>query len=290
MEGNPEPSAQTPLESWRVRLHRIIFEADTPAGKWFDVVLLAAILLSVLAVMLETVPSIAERHGTALRVIEWVFTGLFTVEYVLRLWCVRRPVLYARSFFGVVDLLAILPTYLSLFIPGAHELLVVRALRLLRVFRVFKLARFVTEAQALRDALLAARTKIIVFLLVVLTAVTIMGAVMHLVEGPENGFTSIPESMYWAIVTMSTVGFGDIVPVTPLGKMISAVLILFGYSMIIVPTGILSAEISRVRNLRDAKLSTQHCRGCGREGHDADAKFCKYCGHGLERDGERLEA
>ena len=258
-------------------MHEVIFEADTPLGKVFDIVLLIAIITSVIAVTLDTVQDFRDRYHGWLLAAEWFFTILFSIEYILRLICVRRPSAYAKSFFGVVDLLAILPTYLGLFLPGAHELLVIRALRLIRVFRVFKLARFLKEGEVLRRALLASRAKIVVFVTTILTVVTVMGALMHLVEGPENGFTSIPISMYWAIVTMSTVGYGDISPQTPLGQCFAAVLIMLGYSLIIVPTGIVSAELTSQRG-EVSRFTTQHCPHCGREGHDADAKHCKFCG------------
>ncbi len=270
---------ESPNAELKERIHRIIFEADTPAGKLFDVVLLVAILASVLAVALESVHEIDAEYHAALAFAEWCFTILFTIEYVLRLYCVRRPVAYARSFFGIVDLLSILPTYLSVLIPGAQSMLVIRALRLLRVFRIFKLVRMLREARALRSALLASRAKIGVFLSTVLIIVVIMGTAMHLVEGGENeGFDSIPQSMYWAIVTMTTVGYGDTTPVTVFGKTLAALMMILGYSLIIVPTGILSAELTRHDRI-DA--SSRSCPSCLAEGHDPAAKFCKYCGSDL---------
>ncbi len=266
------------VPSRRERLHEVIFEADTPLGKWFDVVLLVLILLSVLFVMLESVKTIDAEYHRVLRLAEWVITILFTIEYGLRLFCVRRPIVYARSFYGVIDLLSILPTYLSLFFFGAQSLLVIRALRLLRVFRVFKLVRYLTEAETLAHALLESLSKIVVFLSVVLIVVVIMGSLMYLVEGEASGFTSIPQSVYWAIVTITTVGYGDIAPHTVLGKVIACVMMIIGYAMIIVPTGILSAElIGRSRT----SVTTQHCPSCGYSDHDVDAKFCKRCGTGL---------
>jgi voltage-gated potassium channel len=265
-------------------LHEVIFEADTPLGKFFDVALLIAIVLSVLAVMLESVDDIRKQYGDVLIAAEWFFTVLFTAEYVLRLICVVRARAYALSFFGIVDLLAILPTYISVLFPGAQSLAVVRALRLLRVFRVFKLGYFLTEAADLRKAVWDSRAKVVVFLATVIIIVVIVGSAMHLIEGGEEGtkFTSIPQSVYWAIVTMTTVGFGDITPQTPLGKVIASGLIIVGYSLIIVPTGFVSAELveSRRKSKQNAHTS-QACRQCMREGHDADAKFCKYCGEGL---------
>jgi voltage-gated potassium channel len=263
---------------WRARLHEIVFEAETPAGRAFDLGLVIAILAAVACAMLETVQGLPRSARTALVAAEWVFTALFSVEYVVRLLCVGRPLRYATSFFGLVDLCAILPTYLSLLMPGAQSLLVIRALRLLRIFRVLKLARYLSEATALRRALLASRAKITVFLATVLVIVSIVGAAMYLVEGPENGFTSIPMSMYWAIVTMTTVGYGDISPHTPLGQLIAAMLMVIGYALIIVPTGIVSAEMAQ-RALRP--VSTQACPACSREGHDSDATHCKWCGASL---------
>jgi voltage-gated potassium channel len=263
------------MAPWRQRLHEIIFEADTPVGKAFDVALLIAILLSVLSVSLETVDTIDARYHPLLESAEWLFTILFTIEYVLRLICVRKPRRYALSFYGIIDLVAVLPSYLTLFIPGAQQFMVIRALRLLRVFRIFKLGRYLTEASALRQAIWASRAKITVFLASILIIVLIMGAAMHLIEGGETGFDSIPQSMYWAIVTMTTVGYGDVAPLTPLGKALAAVVMVLGYSFIIVPTGIVSAELA-VAAMRP--VSTQACPDCAREGHDVNAKHCKFCG------------
>lgn len=260
---------------WRRRIHEIIFEADTRAGKTFDVVLLVGIVLSVLVVMLESITPVREAYGGALRTAEWTFTILFTVEYGLRLISVQRPILYARSFYGIVDLLAIFPTYLSLVVTGTQSLLVIRTLRLLRVFRVFKLARYLGEVETLRTALHASRRKIVVFLCTVLSAVIIVGSLMYLIEGEENGFTSIPRSMYWAIVTMTTVGYGDVTPQTPAGQALAAALMIVGYGILAVPTGIVTAEI--VMASRDA-VSTQVCPVCASEGHDLGARFCKQCG------------
>ncbi len=260
---------------WRHRVHEVIFEADTPAGKLFDVVLLVLIVLSVISVMLESVAGIRLRYGTALRVAEWIFTGLFTIEYVLRLVSVRRPWAYATSFFGLVDLLAILPSYLSLVVAGTQSLLVVRALRLLRMFRVLKLIRYLEEAKALRRALRATRQKIAVFLLTVMTLALIMGAVMYLIEGEENGFTSIPRGVYWAIVTITTVGYGDVSPHTVLGQAVAALAMVLGYSLIIIPTGIFATEMVRISQ---REVTTEACPACGREGHETDAAFCKHCG------------
>ena len=261
--------------SWRHHLHEVIFEAHTPAGKAFDVVLLLLILLSLVAVSLESVGPIRERHGTALRWVEWGITLLFTAEYVLRLLSVTKPMKYARSFFGVVDLLAILPTYLSLFFAGTQALLVIRALLLLRVFRVLKLAHYLAEASLLWTALKASHRKITVFLGTVATLVMIIGALMYLIEGNDSGFTSIPRSVYWAIVTMTTVGYGDIAPQTVLGQFLASVVMILGYGIIAVPTGFVTVEIAQA--MRDA-VSNQACPDCGKEGHRTDALYCRFCG------------
>lgn len=268
----------SPRAPWRERMHEVIFEADTAAGRAFDVALLLAIGLSVLAVILESVAGIRQHYGAGLRAVEWGFTVLFTVEYLLRLISVRRPLRYTFSFFGIVDLLAILPTYLSLVVPGAQSLLVIRALRLLRIFRVLKIARHLKELSALVQAIRATRAKITVFVMVLMILVLIMGSAMYVVEGQESGFTSIPRGIYWAIVTVTTVGYGDIAPRTIFGQAIAATAMLLGYSLIIIPTGIFSTELARVA----AKpLTTQSCPACLREGHDLDAIYCKYCGEKL---------
>jgi len=261
----------------------VIFEADTPAGKSFDVGLLIAILASIFVVMLETVPEVGLAYASAFFVAEWIFTALFTVEYCLRLSCVGRPSRYVFSFFGLVDLLALLPTYLSLLIPGSQSLVAIRSLRLMRVFRIFKLGRYLKEAYAFRQILSAARPKIVVFLTAVLIMVSIVGATMHLVEGPESGFTSVPQSMYWAIVTMTTVGYGDIAPQTVLGKGIASALMVVGYSLIVVPTGILSASAARAGEVSSARQGAQRtCAGCDASGHGDQARHCHQCGSALE--------
>lgn len=264
--------------SFRERAHEIIFEADTPAGRAFDIALMAAILASVAAVILESVGSVRERFGHELRTVEWILTVVFSLEYVARLFAVQRPMRYATSFFGVVDLLSVLPSYLSLLFPGAEALLVVRSLRLLRVFRVLKLIRFLNEAQLIATALRASSRKITVFLGTVLVIVLIMGALMYAVEGPENGFTSIPRAIYWAIVTLTTVGYGDLYPKTDFGRLLASVVMITGYGIIAVPTGIVTAEIAFAMR---KPISTQACAYCAAEGHDADAAFCKYCGSKL---------
>jgi voltage-gated potassium channel len=275
----PEPvPEERPAGGWRARWHEVIFEADTPAGRWFDLGLLLAIVMSVVAVCLESVASIRAIHGVFLRSAEWVFTGLFTVEYVARLVSVRRPLRYALSFYGLVDLLAVLPTYLSFLIPGSQSLIVIRALRLLRVFRVLKLTRFLGEARMLGAAMRASVRKITVFLGAVLTTVLIAGALMYVIEGEAHGYTSIPMSLYWAIVTMTTVGFGDIVPGTVAGRVIASALMILGYAIIAVPTGIVTVELGAAA--RNA-TNTQSCPNCGVEGHPDDARFCRRCGSKL---------
>lgn len=269
---------QTTPDALRHRLHNVIFEADTPLGKAFDVALLIAILASVAVVMLESVPGVQDHHRRLLLAAEWVFTIFFTAEYALRLGCVRRPGAYALSFFGIVDLLAILPTYISLFVPGSQALIVIRALRLLRIFRVLKLARYVGESAVLVDALRASRAKITVFLLSVVTLVLVIGSVMYLIEGgvEGSGFSSIPQGVYWAIVTMTTVGYGDIAPVTPAGKALASLVMILGYGIIAVPTGIVTAELTNRRH--EGPVSTQACPGCGTTDHTVGARFCHHCG------------
>lgn len=273
----------TPEAGWRRRLHEIIFEADTSAGKAFDIALIIAILASVAVVVLSTVPAIDDDPVWRSRffIAEWVFTALFTIEYVLRLIIVRRPWRYALSFFGIVDLLSILPAFIGLAIPHGERLLVVRTLRLLRIFRVLKLARYLSEASALRQALFLSRQKLAVFITTVLVVVLITSAVMHVAEGDQNeAFSSMPETMYWAIITMTTVGYGDVTPQTGFGKFMTSVLVLVGYSLIIIPTGILTAELATGRQ-EPGKVTTRSCPGCGRDGHDVDAAYCKYCGEGM---------
>jgi voltage-gated potassium channel len=264
---------------WQEELHEIIFEADTKAGKAFDVVLIVSILLSVATVMLDTVEAIEVDYGIWLYRAEWLFTLIFTCEYILRLYSLGQPLKYALSFFGLVDMLSIIPSYLSLFLPGTQYLLVIRLLRVLRVFRVLKLVQYLKEAQLLAGALQASGRKIFVFLFTVSTLVVIFGALMYLVEGREHGFTSIPHSIYWAIVTLTTVGYGDVAPQTPLGQALASVIMILGYSIIAVPTGIVSAEISN--SMRSEQISTQCCPECSAEGHAPDAKYCKFCGEGL---------
>lgn len=269
-------ATEGPSTGPRARLHEIVFEADTRAGRLFDLALIWLILLSVATVILESVRSVRAQYGDLLYTLEWVFTLLFTVEYVARLLSVRRPLRYATSFFGVVDLLAIIPTYLSIFLPGSQYLLVIRILRLFRVFRLLKLSEYVAEADTLRLALRASRRKISVFISAVVLLVVIIGALMYVVEGEEHGFTSIPISVYWAIVTLTTVGYGDLSPRTPFGQILASIVMVIGYGIIAVPTGIVTVELAQAA--RQRKVSRQACPSCGAEGHDPDALCCKYCG------------
>ncbi len=275
---DPKQPEELPLAPWRRRLHEIIFEADTPGGKTFDVGLFLLIGISLLVVILESVAAIRSEFGDQLLQMEWIITILFSIEYVLRLISVGRPMSYALSFFGIVDLLSVLPTYASLVFTGAHSLLVIRVLRLLRIFRVLKLGRYVGESEQLWQALTASRRKISVFLFAVLTIVVVVGASMYVIEGEEHGFSSIPTAMYWAIVTMTTVGYGEITPQTPLGRSLAAVLMILGYGIIAVPTGIVTAELTDIGR---GHLNTQSCPSCAREGHSPDAVFCRHCGSQL---------
>ncbi len=284
-ESNPVQASKP--DNWREHLYEIIFEADTPAGKVFDICLLITILLSVLVIMLESVDSIESRYARQFNFAEWFFTILFTIEYGARIISARRPLRYIFSFYGLVDFLSILPTYLIYYYyqgsDEIHRLAVIRAVRLLRAFRIFKLGHMLSGAAELRAALWANRSKITVFLATVVIAVVIEGAALHLIEGPENpGFSSIPEGMYWAIVTMTTVGYGDVTPETPLGKCLASIIMILGYSLIIVPTGIVTAELAHAGNkLKSGILTTQVCPECMKEGHDPDATFCKFCGSRL---------
>jgi len=279
---NPPATFVTPeMAPWRRDLNRIIFGADTPVGRAFDLALLWLILLSVLAVMLESVAAIEARLGGLLRTVEWVLTALFTLEYILRLACVRRPLGYARSFFGLVDLISIVPTYLSIFLAGTQALVVIRILRVTRFFKLFALSQLSGQAAMLTAALLRSRQKITVFLVAVGTLVIIMGTIMYLVEGADGGFTSIPRSIYWAIVTLTTVGYGDIAPRTGPGQAISAAVMILGYAIIAVPTGIVSVELAE-QSRREARA--RMCPACDATGHDEDARYCRRCGEPLEDD------
>ncbi|MDG2113792.1 MAG: ion transporter [Actinomycetota bacterium] len=267
---------QATRTGWRERVRHIIFDHDTPESRGFDVGLLALIAVSVLLVMLETVEDLEARYDTTFFVLEWIITILFTIEYAARLIAVDHKGRYARSFFGVVDLMSILPVYVSLILPGAQSLLVIRSLRLLRVFRVLKMAQFISEANFLVRAIKASSRKIIVFLIVVVLINVIVGSTMYLIEGPEHGYDSMFRGVYWSIVTMSTVGFGDIAPSTPVGQVLAAMLMITGYSVIAVPTGIVSAEVASARRPRE-----DSCRNCGSAAHAETARFCDACGHPL---------
>ncbi|MFC6592015.1 ion transporter [Deinococcus lacus] len=262
---------------WRQALGDLIFGLETPAARLYDKVLIVLIVASVIAVMLESVSGLSAPMRATLRWTEWAFTLLFTLDYLGRLLGARRPLHYARSFYGLVDLVTILPSYLSLLLPGSQYLLVVRALRLLRMFRVFKLARYTDQANLLGEALTASRERITVFFISVLTLVIVFGTLLYLIEGPENGFTSIPTSIYWAIVTVTTVGYGDISPKTGAGKFLASLAMLLGYAIIAVPTGIVTVGLQEAKEARQGRL----CPGCGLGKHDPDATFCKRCGASL---------
>ncbi|NND01393.1 MAG: ion transporter [Acidimicrobiia bacterium] len=264
------------MTGWRERVRHIIFDHNTPQSRAFDIALLALIAISVILVMFETVEQFEDRYGAQLLALEWIITILFTIEYGARLITVANKWRYARSFFGVVDLLAIMPVYLSVILPGAQSLLVIRSLRLLRVFRVLKMARFISEASFLVRALKASSRKIVVFLIAVVLINVIVGSTMYLIEGPENGYDSMFRGLYWSIVTMSTVGFGDIAPSTPLGQVLAAMLMIVGYSVIAVPTGIVSAEVASARRPRQVS-----CHHCGSAVHSDAARFCDACGYEL---------
>ena len=259
------------------QLYEIIFEADTFAGKLFDIILLIVIFFSISLVMLESIDSINAKYNTFFNYSEWTVTALFTIEYIARIWLLDKPFKYIFSFYGIIDFLSIIPSFLAVFYVGAESLSVIRGLRLLRIFRILKLSRYSNEGKILIDALIESRQKLSVFLFGVLMIVIFIGTVMYIVEGPENGFTSIPESIYWAIVTITTVGYGDIVPHTYLGKFISSALMLLGFAIIAIPTGIVTVNISK----RNKKITTQVCPNCLAEGHDPDAVYCKYCGEKL---------
>ncbi len=283
IEKRIQPMNQEPAGSLKSRLHDIIFEADTPAGKSFDVMLLILIIASVLSVILESIPALNARYLPVFQVLEWTFTILFTIEYLLRIYAVKKPMAYMFSFFGVIDLLAILPTYLSLVFYGSQYLLVIRAVRLLRVFRIFKLSHFLKGQETIVRAIKASMPKILVFLTAIVIIVTIIGAMMYVVEAPYNPkFSSIPQGIYWAVTTLTTVGFGDITPITDLGKFLSVIVMIMGYAIIAVPTGIFSAEMMRPSSA-SVPLNSQSCRNCGFSHHEDDAVFCKKCGASLKK-------
>ncbi|MDV7187526.1 ion transporter [Lutibacter sp. TH_r2] len=265
--------------NWKKILHDIIYEADTKQGKWFDIILILTILASIIFVMLESVESFDNKYHKFLNAAEWVITILFTIEYFTRIITIKRPSSYIFSFYGIVDLLATIPKYLSLIFGGTHALVALRALRLLRVFRILKLARYLGASKSLIKALKASRIKIAVFLFSVLVLTIILGTVMYLIEGPSNGFTSIPLSMYWAIVTLTTVGYGDIAPHTPFGQFIASIVMILGYGIIAVPTGIVTSEITKTE--LQHHNNTQHCSNCNEDKHAKGAKFCHKCGEEL---------
>ena len=258
------------------KLYEIVFEADTPAGKTFDIILLIVILLSIILVMLESIKTFNQEHLDALRIIEWIITGIFTAEYLLRIYIVKTRYRYVLSFYGIIDLLSILPSFLSIFFPVNRGISVIRALRLVRIFRILKLNRYVSAGHSIVKALKASRQKISVFFMSVITIVIIVGTLMYMIESEASGFTSIPQSIYWAIVTITTVGYGDIAPITVGGKIIASIMMLLGYAIIAVPTGIVTSEFTNAKKYKE--LTTQVCPHCLREGHDTDAEFCKFCG------------
>ena len=259
------------------KLYKIIFESDTPAGKGFDLLLIVSIILSVIVVLLDSVQYYNNLYSETLYIIEWFFTILFTIEYFCRIYCIRKPILYIKSFFGIIDLLSIIPTYISIFLPASRYLSIIRILRVLRIFRILKLILYIGEANHLIKALYASRRKITVFLLLMLTLVTIFGSIMYLIEGEKNGFTSIPRSIYWAIVTITTVGYGDISPRTELGQALASLVMIVGYATIAIATGFISAEYTSMKQ----QINNMVCQKCGDENHENDAKFCKVCGADL---------
>ncbi|WNH12834.1 ion transporter [Thalassobellus suaedae] len=274
-------------KGWKRKLHEIIYEADTPEGKLFDVVLLIAILASILLVMLESIKSFDNKYHDLLNISEWIITILFSIEYIARIITVKKPIKYIFSFYGIIDFLSTIPKYISLLVGGLHALAALRALRLLRVFRILKLARYLGASNNLINALKASKAKISVFLFAVVIVAIILGTIMYMIEGEENGFTNIPKSVYWCIVTLTTVGFGDIAPQTPLGQFIASLVMVLGYGIIAVPTGIVSAEYTnQTKTDKETKntnvhLNTQACTNCSAENHKDDAEFCYHCGHKL---------
>lgn len=279
---SPQPYGK-PLSGWRRRVYSVIFEADTRHGRWFDLWLIVAIAVSVTVVILDSVAVVAQRYGTVFDVFEWGFTLLFTAEYLLRLACVRQPLRYATSAFGVIDLLAVLPAYIAIVAPGAYALADIRVLRLLRIFRVLKLVPYMKEYGVLLDVLRASRRKILVFLSFVMLVVLLLGTTMYVIEGPEHGFTSIPTAIYWAITAVTTVGFGDLVPKTDLGRAIASLMMLIGWGTLAVPTGIISAELtSRRTSGLTSTAVTRSCPHCGEQQLGADDRFCRACGASLD--------
>ena len=266
-------------DGWRSKIFKIIYHADTPTGKWFDIMLIVFILLSVLTIILDSVEKLHVDYGELFYVLEWFFTIVFTLEYILRLICIRKPIKYVFSFFGIVDVLSILPTYLSMFFVGAQSLLVLRILRVLRIFRILKLVHYSEQMQTLTRAVSNSRHKLLVFFFFIATVLVIFGSIMYLIEGPENGFTSIPHGIYWAVVTLTTVGYGDIAPHTVLGRGVASLIMLTGFSIIAIPTGIFASELNK-ENRKSRKLSRK-CEACGLVGHTENANYCRKCGEHL---------
>ncbi|MFT5750787.1 MAG: voltage-gated potassium channel [Flavobacteriales bacterium] len=276
-------------QNWRSKLHGVIYEADTMVGKIFDVILLILIVASIILVMLESVENLHNKFGHLFLIGEWIITIFFTLEYILRIITIKKPTSYIFSFYGIIDFLSTIPLYLSFFIVGSHALLTIRALRLLRVFRILKITRYVSESNKLTKALTDSKAKISIFLFAVLIVCILSGTLMYLVEGEEGGFRNIPVSIYWCIVTLTTVGFGDIAPITPLGQLIAAIIMIMGYGIIAVPTGIVSAEYAKKELMKTpgehyVHTNTQSCEHCGNEKHTDKAKFCNICGHSLHND------
>lgn len=277
-----------PKTPWRAKLHRIVFESETHAGRIFDIILMILIVLSVLTVMLDSIQVVRDTYGDQLQVLEWSFTVIFGIEYLLRLAATLRPWRYAMSFFGIIDLLAVLPTLLSLLFPGVHYLLAIRVFRIIRILRIFHFLEYLREWQMLLRALQASQARIMAFLFSILIAVTFLGSMMYVVEGRESGFTSIPRSIYWAIVTLTTVGYGDIAPQTPLGQVIAGIVMIMSYGVLAVPTGIVTVQLSAMQRYQNRHI-TRNCPTCGRDGHDLDAGFCKHCGGTLHMASEPKE-
>lgn len=271
--------------SFKHQLYVVIFGTHTRGGRIFDIALIIAILASLLALILESIPDIAAVWKQEIRIVEYLFTALFTLEYLLRLYCSPQPKAYAKSFYGVIDLLSILPTYFSLFFPSATYMGAIRLLRVMRIFRILKLVRYLQDSNILLRSMLGARRKVLIFFSTVAILVTIFGSLVYVIEGPENGFTSIPQSIYWAIVTITTVGYGDVAPQTPLGKAVAALTMLLGYSILAVPTGIITAELSQEMNSHRQLVK---CPNCSHSGHDSDAMFCKHCGSELADPDKRV--
>lgn len=267
------------LKNWQRKLNEVIFGSESTAGKWFDIILLFVIVISVLAIMMDSIPSFHEKWAPELLVLEWTVTVIFTLEYFLRLICVGKPLKYVFSFYGLIDLLSMLPTYVGIFVSGTGSLRVLRSLRLIRIFRILKLSQFVEDSKKLTNALRQSRNKIIVFLFFIIMMVVILGTIMYLIEDGEAGFTSIPKSIYWAVVTMTTVGYGDIAPATPFGQFVASVIMILGYAIIAVPTGIVTNDI--IQSNKKKELKNDACSNCGKDGHDLDATYCNHCGHKL---------